>query len=300
MTNSALPVLINREGGAAAAAGFGLSQSVTTAFAKAGAQVDVQMLAASEMNEAIKRAAASHRRIVVAGGDGTIASAAQLLIDTKVELALLPLGTLNHFARDLQIPTILDAAAELAVNGMASPVDVGEVNGRRFINNASVGLYPSMVKDRDRIRHEHNVPKWLASIPACWAALARLPHHRMRIDTGHGEAPIVSPLLLVGNNRYSLQSGSMGSRDSLDAGLLSIYAVSRTTRLGLLWFGVRAALGRVSQTQDFELVGDYEAMTVRLSHPEIEIALDGEVQRLSLPLKFCVRPGALKVVRPGF
>lgn len=300
MTNSALPVLINREGGAAAAAGFGLSQSVTTAFAKAGAQVDVQMLAASEMNEAIKRAAASHRRIVVAGGDGTIASAAQLLTDTKVELALLPLGTLNHFARDLQIPTILDAAAELAVNGMASPVDVGEVNGRRFINNASVGLYPSMVKDRDRIRHEHNVPKWLASIPACWAALARLPHHRMRIDTGHGEAPIVSPLLLVGNNRYSLQSGSMGSRDSLDAGLLSIYAVSRTTRLGLLWFGVRAALGRVSQTQDFELVGDYEAMTVRLSHPEIEIALDGEVQRLSLPLKFCVRPGALKVVRPGF
>ena len=300
MTNSALPVLINREGGAAAAAGFGLSQSVTTAFAKAGAQVDVQMLAASEMNEAIKRAASSHRRIVVAGGDGTIASAAQLLTNTKVELAVLPLGTLNHFARDLQIPTILDAAAELAVNGMASPVDVGEVNGRRFINNASVGLYPSMVKDRDRIRHEHHVPKWLASIPACWAALARLPHHRMRIDTGHGEAPIVSPLLLVGNNRYSLQSGSMGSRDSLDAGLLSIYVVSRTTRLGLLWFGVRAALGRVSQTQDFELVGDCEAMTVRLSHPKIEIALDGEVQRLSLPLKFCVRPGALKIVRPSF
>ncbi len=299
MTNTALPVLINREGGGAASAGAGLSQSVTTAFSRTGVQADIQMLAASEMNQAIERAAASHARIVVAGGDGTIASAAQLLTETDVELAVLPLGTLNHFARDLQIPSSLDSAAELAANGTASPVDVGEVNDRRFINNASVGLYPSMVKDRDRIRHEHHVPKWLASLPASWAALSRLPRHRMRIDIGGGGAPIVTPLLFVGNNRYSLERGSVGARETLNAGLLSIYAVSRTTRLALLWFGVRAALGRASRAQDFEVVGDCEEMIVRLSRPKIEIALDGEVHRLSLPLKFRVRAGALKVVRPS-
>lgn len=298
MNGEPLIVLINREGGAASSAGPNLLDTVSAAFAKAGALVDIHTLPGRELHVAMERAAASHRRVVVAGGDGTIASAAQVLAGTQVELAVLPLGTLNHFARDLGIPTILDDAANLAVNGSSSPVDLGKVNERLFINNASVGLYPTMVRDRDRIRHRLHLPKWLASVPASWGTLSQMRHHRMRIDMGDGVAPIVTPLLFVGNNRYSLERGAVGCRDSLSDGTLAVYAVSHMTRLSLLWFGVRATLGLADHAQDFEIVGDCQKMSVRSSGSTIEIGLDGEVQQMSLPLTFSIQVGALNVVAP--
>jgi diacylglycerol kinase family enzyme len=298
MTISTLPVLINREGGAAKAAGDKLEAQVEAAFTAAGAKAEVQMLPADGLADAIEQAAAKYPRIVIAGGDGTIASAAQLLTGGDVELAILPLGTLNHFARDLEIPTDLGKAAALAANGTAKPVDVAEVNGRRFINNASVGLYPFMVRDRDAIRDRKGWPKWLASVPAAWDAVSRLRHHRLRIDMGQGEAPIVTPLLFVGNNRYSLDAGSVGARETVNDGKLSVYAVSRAGRPALVWFGLRAALGLANRARDFAALGDTVALTVLGHAARIEIALDGEVRQLDLPLEFEIHAGGLKVVCP--
>ncbi|NYT40720.1 NAD(+)/NADH kinase [Sphingomonas sp. R-74633] len=293
-----MPVLINREGGAAKAAGDRLEAQVEAAFDAAGAQADVQMLPADGLADAIERAATEYPRIVIAGGDGTVASAAQLLTGKDVELAILPLGTLNHFARDLEIPTDLAKAAQLAAKGMAKPVDVAEVNGRRFVNNASVGLYPFMVRDREAIQDRKGWPKWLAMVPASWDAVSRLHHHRLRIDMGAGAAPIVTPLLFVGNNRYSLDAGSVGSRETVNDGKLSVYAVSHASRPALLWFGLRAALGLADRGKDFAALGDTEALTVRGHAATIEIALDGEVKQLDLPLKFKIRAGGLRVVQP--
>lgn len=298
MTNFKLPVLINREGGAAKAAGDRLAEKVEAAFVAAGAHIDMQLLTAEALGNAIEDASAKHPRIVIAGGDGTVASAAQILAGGKTELAVLPLGTLNHFARDLEIPTDLEEAAKLAVQGKAQAVDVGEVNGQRFINNASVGLYPFMVQNRDAIRDRRGLPKWLASVPAAWDALARLRHHRLRIDLGQGEAPIVTPLLFIGNNRYSLDAGSVGKRETLQDGKLSVYAVSRASRAALLWFGLRAAVGLADGAKEFAALGDAEALTVNGHGRSIEIALDGEVRRLDLPLQFKALAGALQVVIP--
>jgi diacylglycerol kinase family enzyme len=225
---------------------------------------------------------------------------AQALSDRPgTELALLPLGTLNHLARDLGISAVIDEAAALAVGGTAVPVDVAVVNDHCFVNNASVGLYPFMVRLRDDARERHGLPKWLATLPATWAALSRLPHHPLRIDMGEGIRPLITSLLFIGNNRYALEAGSVGTRASLADGLLSVFAVAHRTRLGLIWFALRTLFGHADRHADFVAIGETAALTVHSTGESIEIALDGEVRRLKSPLKFHVNAGALMVVVPG-
>lgn len=292
-----LTVIVNRAGGAAAAAGPGLEQQLQDAFAKAGAAPRLRLLDPDSIPAAVEEAAADGR-LVVAGGDGTIASAAQTLKGRDAELALLPLGTLNHFARALGIPADIEAAAALAATGTAQRVDVGEVNGHRFINNASIGLYPFMVSRREAVQHHRHWPKWLATGPAAWAALRRLPHHRLRIDMGHGSRAVVTPMLFVGNNRYTLDAGNVGGRDRLTDGVLSVFAVAHRSRIGLIWFALRSLFGRADRQADFVTIGECDSITVHTASHSIEIALDGEVRRLSTPLRFRAVPGALRVVVP--
>jgi diacylglycerol kinase family enzyme len=299
MPDRVIPVLVNRAGGAAAAAGDELEDQITAAFAAAGAAAEVQLVTADRMADAVRKAAATARRIVVGGGDGTMSCVAQALADhPDIELALLPLGTLNHLARDLGISSVLEEAAALAVTGTATPVDVATVNDQRFVNNASVGLYPFMVRRRDDARARTGLPKWLATLPAAGAALSRLPHHRLRIDMGEGVQPLITSLLFIGNNLYALEAGSVGTRESLADSLLSIFAVAHRTRLGLIWFALRTLFGRADRNADFVAIGESPSLTVHSPGRSIEIALDGEVRRLRSPLKFAVDAGALKIVVP--
>jgi diacylglycerol kinase family enzyme len=265
------------------------------AFAAAGAEADIKPLEGDTVTKAIKTAA-KKGRVVVAGGDGTVSCAAQQLAGSDAELGLLPLGTLNHLARDLGLPTDLDEAAKIAATGKATAIDVAEVNGHVFVNNASIGLYPTMVRTREGLQDDKGWPKWLSALPAAYAALERLPHHRLRIDLGQGERSIVTPLLFVGNNVYSLDRSEIGQRASLTEGKLSVYAVAQRGRLALLWFAARALVGRAHRELDFITLGECETLKVWSSGNSIEIALDGEVQRLDSPLEFRIRPGALKVV----
>jgi diacylglycerol kinase family enzyme len=292
-----LTVLVNRAGGAAAAAGAELPGMIVGAFAGVGAEVKVRLLGARGLARAA-RAAAREGRVVIAGGDGTVACVAQALKGVDVELALLPLGTLNHLARDAGIPPDLGDAARLAVEGKAAAIDVAEVNGVRFVNNASIGLYPDMVRRRDGTREARGWPKWLATIPAAWEALARLPHHRLRIDMGEGERPLVTPLLFVGNNRYDLSPGKVGSRASLNDGKLSIFAVARRGRGALVWFALRTLAGRTNRDTDFVAIGECATLTVHAEGGPIEIALDGEVRHLDSPLRFSVDRGGSRLVMP--
>jgi diacylglycerol kinase family enzyme len=296
VTDRLLTVIVNREGGAAAAAGNALESQLEAAFAKAGTGIALQMVAGHQVFDAVRAASG---RVVVAGGDGTMACAAQALTGADLELAILPLGTLNHLARDLGIPGDIAAAADLATHGVASAVDVAQVNGHRFVNNASIGLYPFMVRNRDDQRDRRGWPKWLATAPAAWAALARLPHHRIRIDMGEGIQDLVTPLLFVGNNPYGLGAGKVGTRQSLTEGCLSVFAVAQRSRMRLIWFALRTLAGKADRAADFVAIGDCEELTVHSSGSSIEIALDGEVRRLDSPLRFKAEPAALRIVIPG-
>ena len=290
-------VIVNRNGGTAAKMGDALPQRLEQVFAAAGATPDISLLDAKQIPDAIEAAVATGR-VIVAGGDGTAAGAAQILAGSGTELGLLPLGTLNHLARDLGLPTELDAAAAVAVNGQPTQIDVAEVNGQVFVNNASIGLYPLMVRKREGLQRAKGWPKWLSSLPAAFAVLERLPHHRLRLDWGQGEHTIVTPLLFVGNNVYSLDRGEVGKRSSLTDGKLSIYAVTHRRRAALIWFALRALVGRAERALDFETLGECETLTVTSSNGPIELALDGELRRMDSPLEFRIRPGALIVVTP--
>jgi diacylglycerol kinase family enzyme len=293
-----LPVIVNRNGGSAAKMGDTLVPEIEKAFAKANAAIEVATLDPKQIPDAIE-AAAKAGRVIVAGGDGTAAGAAQILAGSDTELGLLPLGTLNHLARDLGIPADLDEAADIAVNGQPRAIDVGEVNGQVFVNNASIGLYPLMVRKREGLRRAKGWPKWQSTLPAAFAVLERLPHHRFRLDWGKGERAIVTPLLFVGNNVYSLDRSEVGKRGSLSEGKLSIYAVAHRRRGALIWFAMRVLVGRAERSFDFETLGDCETLTVSSNGGSIEIALDGELRRMDSPLEFRIRPGALTVMTPG-
>jgi len=293
-----LRVIVNRDGGTAAKLGDALVPELEKAFAQAGAVAEIAAVEAGQIPRAIEESAEAGR-VVVVGGDGTAASAAQALAGGDVELGLLPLGTLNHLARDLGIPTDLATAAKVAARGSPTRIDVGEVNGQVFVNNASIGLYPLMVRKRDALRRAKGWPKWLSTLPAAWAALERLPHHRLRLDWGDGERAIVTPLLFIGNNLYSLDSGEVGKREHLSDGKLAIYAVARRRRTALIWFAIRALAGRAERDLDFETLGECETLTVRSSGESVEIALDGELRRMASPLEFRIRAGALTVMVPA-
>lgn len=290
-------VLINTAGGGARAAGADLAGRVAAAFRAAGADAELMLLDGGAMAGAVRALAASETRLVVAGGDGTISCAAGVLAGSEVELAVLPLGTLNHLARDAGIPADLPRAAHLAVNGAARPVDTVTVGEHTFVNNASIGLYPRMVRTRDRLQ-DRGWSKRAAALPAAWAALTGARDLRLAIDGGAGPQMLVTPLLFVGNNRYSLESGSVGRRSTLDGGDLGVLAVRHRPRLALAWFALRAIFGRSDHAADFETITTCRSLRVSAAQPHCDVALDGEVQPLPLPLEFTIRPGSLRLVAP--
>ena len=292
-----VPVLVNAGGGTARGMGERCADAIAGAFAAAGLAVEVRMLPGGDI--ATAAAELAHRElVVVGGGDGTLGSAAAALVRGGATLGILPLGTRNHLARELGVPADLAGAARLIAERPLRAIDLGRVgdgkDARVFVNNASIGLYPALVRRRD----DHPAPKWLAALPAAIGALGRLRHHRLRLSLDGEQQRVVTPLLFVGNNRYILDRERMGTREALDDGRLSVYAVASRRRLALAGFAVRTLLGRADPERDFAAIGDVACLTVEGHGRSIDVALDGEVVRLPLPLRFHSDPGALRVVAP--
>lgn len=290
-----IPVLVNAGGGTAKARGEALRGEIEAAFAAAGLAIDLELLEGAAFRAAIERHAGAPL-VVVGGGDGTVGCAAQALADQgDATLGILPLGTLNHLARELGIPPDLTAAAALIAARPVRRIDLGRVNGRVFVNNASVGFYPLLVREREA-EQRRGLPKWLAAIPAARTALRKLPVHRLRLDLPGGARDIVTPMLFVGNNRYALELGKVGTRASLDAGLLSVFAVAPRSRTALIGFALRTLVGRADPAHDFAEVSEVPAFSLDDGSSDREIGIDGELVELDMPLHFRSEPGALAVV----
>ena len=292
-----VPVLVNRGGGTAARHGDALKDAVERAFAAAGVAIDLRLVDGREMASTAASVAGAPL-VVVGGGDGTLGCAAAALAGTGSAMGILPLGTRNHLAGELGIPADLEGAAALIARRPIRAIDLGRVGERVFVNNASIGFYPALVRRRD----EHPAPKWLAALPATLGALGRLRHHRLRLAFDACEAaaerPVVTPLLFVGNNRYTLDRQAMGTRDALDDGVLSVFAVASRRRLALVGVALRILAGRADRDSDFAAIGDARALVVHGRSRHIDVALDGEIVRLAMPLRFRSDPGALRVVAP--
>lgn len=253
----------------------------------------------TEMVDAARAALADGVDVIVAGGgDGTINAVASVLAGTGRAFGVLPLGTLNHFAKDIGIPLELDAAIANIATGRRRQVDVGEVNEQIFLNNSSLGLYPDIVRDREKQQNRLGRGKWLA---ACWATLGALRRYpflnvRFKLDDGTEHARR-TPFVFIGNNEYTMQGFAIGERDSLEGGQLSLYVAQRPGRLALVRLGWRALWGRLAQERDFDVL-TAQTLDIDTRHKRIRVATDGEVTVMATPLRYRIRPGALCVIVP--
>ena len=236
--------------------------------------------------------------IIAAGGDGTMGAVAGALAGSKAAMGILPLGTLNHFARDLGIPADLDEAARIIAAGQQRQVDIAEVNGRAFVNNASIGLYPLMVVDRDAQQERLGRSKRLALVVASLRTMARFHARRLKLSTDGGGARVDTPLLFVGNNDYRLAFPGIGRRGRLDGGELCVLVMRSKSLPGFLAATGRALLG-ISRDDDMVRLDGVRELEVGSHRSHLTLAIDGETVALAPPLTFRIRPKALTVIVPA-
>ena len=251
-----------------------------------------------EIAKTVQRAVAGGASIVVAGGgDGTINQVASALIGTNSVLGVLPLGTLNHFAKDLGIPLELDQAIRHIAAGHTIQVDTGEVNGKVFLNNSSLGLYPDIVREREKQQQRLGRGKWLAFCWACMMALRRFPFLHVRLSMDGEQHLRRTAFVFVGNNAYGMEGFNIGARACMNTGRLCLYVSHRTGRFGMLRLAVSALLGRIRQEKDFDVVSTKEIL-IETHHRRMRVATDGEVAVMDTPLQYRIRPASLRVLVP--
>jgi YegS/Rv2252/BmrU family lipid kinase len=290
-------VLLNR-GGGAASADPKIGDKVAKALKRAGVEAEVELIGGGDC--AMRCRAIAERGdelLIVGGGDGTISAAASGLIGTETLLGILPLGTLNHFARDLGIPTKLEDAAAVIAQRSERQVDVAEMNERIFINNSAIGLYPLLVVDRDSQRKRLGRPKAVAMLIASIRTLVRFGHQRLTLTVNDREGQVDTPLLFVGNNDYQVGLPAPGQRETLKGGRLGVLVMRKKTRRGFIAASVRALLNR-SRADDMVRLDGVERLRVSSRKRELSVSLDGEVVRAAPPLDYKIRRKALRVIAP--
>jgi YegS/Rv2252/BmrU family lipid kinase len=276
-----------------------LERRIREAFAGAGADARVAIVeTGEELANRTKQATKSEADVIVAGGgDGTISTVASIVVDSNKVFGVLPLGTMNHFAKDLQIPLELDRAVETIVHGRVSLIDVGEVNEQVFINNSSLGLYPQIIRKREKQQRLG----WSKGPAYVWAALStlrRYPFLDIRLSVDGNELTRRTPFVFIGNNEYQMETLNIGGRACLDKGELSLYMANRMSRLGLIRLALNAILGRLRQDKDFIALCTNE-IWIGTKHKHLRIALDGETKLLHPPLHYRIHPKALRVMTPA-
>ncbi len=246
-----------------------------------------------------KEAAAAEacETIVAGGGDGSINAVTSALIGTNKRLGVLPLGTLNHFAKDLNIPLDMEAAAQTIIDGHEKRVDVGEVNGRIFLNNSSLGLYPMIVREREEQQERLGRGKWPAFLRAASSVLRRYPFLSVRLEADGEKFLRRTPFVFIGNNEYNMNGLQVGGRSTLTDGQLCLYTAHEVSRFGLLRLAVRAMFGRLRQTREFDAVCAKE-IWIETRRKRLHVATDGEVNIMDAPLHYRARPLALRVIVP--
>jgi len=298
MILSKIAVIINAGAGCGYASDW--TQQLAAHFRAVGLDAAITLAqSGAEMIATAEQALRDGAPIVVAGGgDGTINAVASVIVGSGTAFGVLPLGTLNHFAKDLNIPLTLEAAIANVARGVPVKVDVGEVNGRIFLNNSSLGLYPDIVRDREKQQRRLGRGKWLAFSWALVAALRRYPFLGVQLKLNDAVHARRTPFVFIGNNEYLMEGLNIGERERLDGGQLSLYVAQRPGRLGLVRLALHALFGKLSQAKDFDVLTATD-LEIATHHRRLRVATDGEVTVMNTPLRYRIRPAALDVLVPA-
>lgn len=244
------------------------------------------------------RAAASKREttIVAAGGDGTINGVVHAVIGTQCKLGIIPVGTLNHFARELNIPLDIPGAVQTILTGKMVHVDAATVNHRSFVNNSSIGWYPRSLRTRDELGER--IGKWPAAVVGSAKAMIRPRRYHVELTIDGQKHTYRTPFVFVGNNAYKRGEPGVGQRETLRGGRVAIYVVKAQSVIGIIRMLFHGLFTRRHRTQDFAIYYASECTIRTRHHRRLNVACDGEVTSLRTPLRYRSAPEALRVITP--
>ena len=240
--------------------------------------------------------------LIAAGGDGTINAAASALIHQKTALGVIPAGTFNHFARDLGIPLAPEDGAKTLLSGEIIEVDAATVNGRVFINNSVLGLFPNYRSARESWeRHgfgSTRIGRGIAMAAAILRVFWRLPHLTVKMQVNGKTRQMRTPFVLVGNNEHRMHGLALGERSTLSGGNLWVYVLRPCSRWALLRTVIGLLLGRTTRESVFEVFKTSQ-FRIDSKRRRIGVGVDGEIHRMAPPLEYRLLPGALRVIAPA-
>lgn len=288
--------IINAKASTVLEMGPAVVHDIAQGFRTRGYDLEVELLPSENIEPALKSAAARPDldAVIVGGGDGSLNVAASLLSGTGKALGVVPLGTVNLLARDLQIPFDVIHAVDALSNATVETIDLAEVNGVTFHSIAGLGFLAQMARERQRARKEVPFARWLAFALALWRALSRADRMALLIETDTGKITRRCSAVLVTNNIYR---ESEWTRRRMSDGLLEVHMVSGWTWWPLARAGLDVMMGRWRQSGRVEsILGRELVITTRKTR--VPVSVDGEIVTLSPPLHFRVLPNALKVLRP--
>ncbi len=251
--------------------------------------------------EAVRRARQADGVVVAAGGDGTLNAVAQAVLGSGCAFGVLPQGTFNYFGRAHGIPSDTAEALQLLLSGRAQPVQLGRVNERVFLVNASLGLYPRLLEDREGWKAQLGRSRLVALGAGLWSLLRGGRSLRLRVQAVGELRDVRTPTLFVGNNALQMEQLGLPLAPAVGAGALGalmLKPVSRWTMLGLL---LQGALGRLGEAESLVQLACTELTVDRrtaFGPRRLKVATDGEVMRMRLPLRFTVSPEPLWLIRP--
>lgn len=292
-----IEVIINASGGSFVEGET--EQMLRDAFATNQVKINLHLARSGDEIAALTNASVkSVAEIIIAGGgDGTISSVAAVVGGSGKTFGVLPLGTLNNFSKDLGVPQNIAEAVRVIAEGHTAEIDLAELNGRVFINNSSIGLYPNIVRKREQ-QQSLGHGKWPAAL---WATLRMFrisPFLKVEIFVGGRLFIRKTPFVFIGNNEYEMAIYNIGRRQNLDKGKLCVYFLHRGGRLGVIMLLLRTLAGSVKQWRDFEEVLT-DSVSIHTRRSRMHVAFDGEVELVETPLRYKILPKALRVIVPN-
>jgi diacylglycerol kinase family enzyme len=295
-------VLLNEGAGTLAGLDVAVARErIGRAFHEAGADAEVRFVDPSKLRAVAAEAARTSGvdAIIAGGGDGTLNTVASAVIDSHKAFGVLPLGTHNHFAKDLKVPLDLDEAIAALARGTVGELPVAEVNGHLFLNFSGIGLHPEVVLEREAQREESGRRKWPAMFVAMFRKLRAPPVHKLVLSARGHTIAHRTPSVIVCNNPHQMEVFGVADASVPERGLLNVYITTGSKRRTLVWQMAQAAAGAINEkTRHFDAMALPE-LRIDARRRRLPVSIDGEVITLETPLHYRVRPRPLKVILPA-
>ena len=250
---------------------------------------------------AVAQAKARQGVVVAAGGDGTLNAVANAVLGSGCPFGVLPQGTFNYFGRDNAISQDSSKATQVLLGGLISPVQAGRVNGKLFLVNASVGLYPQILEDRETWKQQLGRSRIVAFLSGMATLLKARRQLKLQIDSGGQSMSLRTPTLFVGNNRLQLTRAGIDAQhaQAVAQGQLTAVAVRPIGTLALFGLLVRGMLGRLGEAEHIQSFSFRRLTVVPKGLKRIKVATDGEIVWMKTPLVFEVAPQPLLLLVPA-